>query len=174
MPVPLCCAGTVFAQGTTSGSRRASYISFQAQGCHNTYPSSINKFLSVTGSCVNAPPLRSYHGFVRDATGAITVFDPPGAINTFPASINAGGAIAGRFFSPGIEQGFIRSPDGTFIVFDLPNGAGTVIGLTDSGTIAGSFGPGPVDGYLRSPQGEITSFDPPGDPFTSIALTMRA
>src|SRR5690348_11628261 len=67
--------------------------------------------------------------FVPSATlaqtnpGIITI-DAPGAVNTVVTAINDRGVIAGFYFgSPGGRHGFVRSPDGTFVLFDSPLGA---------------------------------------------------
>jgi len=138
----------------------AFYISFQVPGCQNPSPVGINAFLSVTGSC-------GPHGFLRDARGTTTVFDPPGSIATSPVGINVAGAIAGYFRDSGsLTHGFVRFPDGTFALFDFPGGlGGFVVGINNSGTVAGWTGGSnlqPTHGFVRSPLGAITLFDPPG------------
>jgi hypothetical protein len=51
------------------------------------------------------------HGFLRTPDGTITSFDVPGSTGTFPAAINASGAIAGDYFTAdGYDDGFIRIP----------------------------------------------------------------
>jgi hypothetical protein len=37
------------------------------------------------------------HGFIRDAGGTITAFDPPGSIQTVALALNAAGAVAGYY-----------------------------------------------------------------------------
>jgi hypothetical protein len=53
------------------------------------------------------------HGFVRNPYGTITSFDPPEGNETYPTSINDGGAIAGYYSyhaGGGPPVGFIRVP----------------------------------------------------------------
>jgi hypothetical protein len=58
-----------------------------------TYPMSINASMTVTGyNNVSATVAR---GFVREADGAITTFNVPGAIWTEPEGINVLGDITG-------------------------------------------------------------------------------
>ena len=163
MFVVSACAVPAFAQQTASDGG-ASYISFQAPGCQSTSPQSVNNSLSVTGNCSSSSD-GSSHGFVRDAEGTITVFDPPGSIATTSVGINAAGAIAGYFQDSNLlRHGFVRSPEGSFKVFDLPGVLQNVAGIDKSGTIVGTYGGNgnPTHGFVRSPQGVITSVDPPG------------
>jgi len=126
-----------------------------------------------------------------DAGGpAITTFTVPGSISTFPAgynfnfvpsntSINSEGAITGTYetkvpITPTTFyvalHGFLRSPEGTFRLFDAPNAIATL----DSGTtpeainenreITGSFEDVSFafHGFFRAFDGRLTVFDIPG------------
>jgi hypothetical protein len=44
------------------------------------------------------------HGFLRDASGAFTTFDVPGARVTIPTALNDLGQVAGRYFDSGFNQ----------------------------------------------------------------------
>jgi hypothetical protein len=68
--------------------------------------------------------------FVRDTAGNITVFDPPGVGPLPPATgtgsaasgINSGGTIAGTIVDANnVGHGYIRNPDGSFVIIDDPN-----------------------------------------------------
>jgi hypothetical protein len=88
----------------------------------------------------------------------ITKFDAPGAgtaagQGTFPSGINPSGAITGFIRDANAARhGFLRAPDGTFIMFDDPN-AGTC--STSCGTIGNGQG---TRAYAINPAGTITGF----------------
>ena len=110
------------------------------------------------------------------ASGAFVTFDVPGSkcLPSFPrcigvTAINLEGAVTG-FYSDAnaANHGFLRTPGGAFVKFDVPgavcasffsfctyptaiNAAGTITGWSSTG-----------HGFLRSPDGAITEFDPPG------------
>jgi hypothetical protein len=72
---------------------------------------SINQDRVITGSYTDAN--RAQHGFVRDADGVITSFDPPRGMQTTATSINDSGVIAGSFYFDWNAQtsiGFLRIP----------------------------------------------------------------
>jgi hypothetical protein len=116
-----------------------------------------------------------YHVFVRAPDGTITTFGvtasikvgsrtipcPPGGVWTFPSGITPAGAITGSFNDcAGDDHGFLRAPDGTLTVFDVPNNPvsyqGTVpLGITPAGVIMGFYrDPNLVfHGFLFLPQG---------------------
>ncbi len=113
----------------------------------------------------------SLHGFVRTATGAITILAAPGAGTTgFAATqindINSSGVIVGTVMPGTGTHSFILTPDGTYTVFD-PIGTGATgsvaRGINDSGTVVGQY----VDsnlarhGYLRNPDGTFVTIDDP-------------
>ena len=102
----------------------------------------------------------------------ITV-DAPGALMTFPTSINSAGVITGNalfgsnnpFVS--ISRGFVRASDGTFTTFDAPNvGSGGTLpaSINSAGEITGYFYDtnNMTHGFLRNPDGVITVLDGPG------------
>jgi len=102
-----------------------------------------------------------------EASIKFTVFDVPGALNTVPLSINAGGDIAGRYDKfDGTEGAFLRTADGTITTFNIPGGGtdpgeGTyAFSINDDGEIAGEYLDGEDDshGYVRSPDGMFTIF----------------
>src|SRR5207245_1140080 len=91
--------------------------SFDVPGAIDTFPTSINPAGVITGSYFDSV---GFHGFVRDARGAITSFDPPGSIRTNPASINPAGEITGRYGDSGGVHGFVRDRRGVITSFDPP------------------------------------------------------
>jgi hypothetical protein len=124
-----------------------------------------------------------YHAFVRAPNGNITTFDGPAPYagtgfhqGTVAEGMNAQGAITGGVVDANSTyHAFLRSPDGTFTVFDAP-GAGT--GTGDPDALLGTHGwsinnKGEISGnykdannvwhaYLRAPNGDITTIDAPG------------
>ena len=111
------------------------------------------------------------HGYVRYPDGAITVFDAPGAVATFPAFssllINPRGQITGYYTDAnGASHGFLRETDGTFATFDVPGAdQGTFpFAISQRGDITGYYfdGAGVGHGFLRDRNGVITTFDVPG------------
>jgi hypothetical protein len=161
----LGCVGPVFAQQT------ASYINFQAPGINGT-PVSINNSFSVAGeaSQLNAEFFIP-HGFVRDVSGKITVFDPPGSPGTKVLNMNAAGAIVGYtlFFTElpmSDAVGYLRSPQGTFTTISYQGNATIPSGLNDAGWITGYYivgdGSGGQQGFVRTPGGTFTPLEVPG------------
>jgi len=115
--------------------------------------------------------------FVPSATlaqtrrGIITI-DAPGAVNTVVTAINDSGVITGFYYGgSGDSHGFVRSPDGTFVLFDSPlGGAPNPTSINNAGVITGFYGDGNFGafggshGFVRTPDGTLTSFDAPIDP----------
>jgi len=106
----------------------------------------------------------------------ITSFDAPDAgtgplQGTYATNIAPSGPIIGFSRDANdVRHGFVRSQDGSFIIYDVP-GAGTAAGqgtraygINPSGTITGHFtdSVNTAHGYVRSNQGVITVFDAPG------------
>jgi len=105
------------------------------------------------------------HGFIRSADGTLTKFDAPGALETFPASINADGDVAGSY-SDGHQNGhgFVRSADGAFTSFDaVQDSATTAECIDDSGNVYGVWydGSDVAHGFIRQAGGTIETFDLP-------------
>src|SRR5271154_6271845 len=104
-----------------------------------------------------------------DATGADT--NPGDNNGTYPQGINVSGAITGSYQdTSNVFHGFLRSPDGKFTSFEVPdadtspyNGT-TPSSINDLGAITGSYydASGFSHGFLRSPDGNFTTFDVPG------------
>jgi hypothetical protein len=104
LAVAINAAGTVTgsyadARGPTHGFVRTAdgaFTSFDVPDAgtffpQGTYSVSINEVGALTGYYIDE--MGGGNGFVRAASGAITILNPPG----IPASINAGGAIAGYY-----------------------------------------------------------------------------
>ena len=138
----------------------------------------INSHGAITGNYIDSQNIS--HGFLRSPEGEFITLDAPGARSaagsfdgTFPSSINNSGTITGNFIdSQDLNHGFLRSPRGEFITFDVPGakpvaaaGYGTVPeSINDAGAITGHY----IDvrdvthGFVRSPGGEFTALDAPG------------
>jgi hypothetical protein len=98
---------------------------------------------------------------------SFTTFDPPGSVSIprYVTGISPGGEVAGNYTDPSSNShGFIRSPLGTIISFDVPSSSFTgVYGMNGFGSMTGFYNdPYGSHGFVRSPQGVITSFDVPG------------
>ena len=136
-----------------------------------SYAKSINRRGAITG-CYMRDGLM--HGFVRGTAGKITTFDPPGSINTQPASINDKGEITGLYTGEDyFNHGFLREPDGTITTFDAPNAAsqGTLpMAIGPDGDIAGIFydDANNYHGFVRDRAGTIHRIDVPGQFSTAI------
>jgi hypothetical protein len=142
-----------------------------------THVLNINPAGEISGRYVDANGVS--HGFVRAPDGTITIFDIPG-MGTAPGQgifltsvdgLNPAGATTGTFVDPSnVLHSFVRAPDGTITIFDVP-GAGTGAG---QGSFPAGINPGGVivgantdsnnvtHGYVRTPDGTITIFDVPG------------
>src|SRR5690349_6808313 len=86
---------------------------------------------------------------------SFTTFDVPGAANTFPASINASGAITGAYIDSIRRQqhGFLRDSDGTITTFDPPGYVSATLAccINASGTVAGDYSDTTArHGFLRT------------------------
>jgi hypothetical protein len=107
------------------------------------------------------------HAYVRQRTGTITQFDPPGSVTTYAEGINPQGAVVGTYGdSNGIFHGFLRTPSGEITSIDVPgflNNSNAkditlfavIVGLwNDSNNV--------YHGFLRYPNGALLKFDVPG------------
>jgi len=129
---------------------------------------------AVAGTYTDVNGVR--HGFLRDASGSITILDAPGAVEqtnfgTDVLGINASGTIVGGI-GVGIVNGIgathslVRSADGTYTIFDPPQAGGhssLAEAINDSGTVVGIYRDANLvrHGYLRQPDGTFVSFDEP-------------
>jgi uncharacterized membrane protein len=99
-----------------------------------TYAFSINNANAVVGNYL-VPPAFLTHGFSRDASGAITKIDYPGAAITSCLGINDSGEISGFYVdSADVSHGFIEK-DGEFRTLRLPD----IAGINNQGMFVGSY-----------------------------------
>jgi hypothetical protein len=122
--------GVVLGGGVQPGFVRdssGSFTTFFPPGSSGTQPTSINAAGAITGNyfaaVVVSPTVfeQISHGFVRDPSGNITVFDPVAIGNTFPSSINGAGTITGSY----LDTTRITIP-GTFPPITIPRQHGFV------------------------------------------------
>src|SRR5215469_2563413 len=149
---------------------------FDPTGSIFTNPNAIDQTGAITGFYFDANFVG--HGFLRTPDGTITSFDAPGADHTpgsfngtFGVGLTPGGQIEGVDVDVnGVLHGFVRSTNGTFIIYDAP-GAGTGAGqgtLPESnntlGAVAGNYLDGNFvnHGFLLNQQGSFSVFDVPG------------
>lgn len=115
------------------------------------------------------------HGFLRETSGKVSIFDPPTSFQTSVDDINDAGIIVGSYFNSTDSKryGFKRLSNGTIISFphDLCE-FNYVRGVNNKGQVTGCCIQlaGPQHGYIMQPNGTITIFDPPAsvstDPWT--------
>ena len=82
-----------------------------------------------------------------------TPLNVPGAVSTFPYSINDAGIIVGSYISSvdNLEHGFIYRPDGTFQTLDNPLTSATrLVGINNAGQIVGVNNVSPGSSYSTS------------------------
>jgi hypothetical protein len=90
-------------------------------------------------------------------------FSIPGAVGTYPMSINASMVVTGYYsVSATVTRGFLRAADGTITTFSVRNGVQTVPeSINDAGEITGFYedaGGYPL-GFLRNADGQVITFD---------------
>lgn len=131
-------------------------------------PTSANH-INVNGDVVGVTVAgNGTHGFLyHSSDGTFVLLDAGTSGFTEAIDINASGAIIGTLTDTArVPHSFLRTPDGTYTVFDPP-GVGTSgshpIRINASGEILGGF----VDnvfvshGYIRTPDGTIAVLDEP-------------
>jgi hypothetical protein len=150
-----------------------------APGSKCTYLAGINLAGAAVGSAGAADgsaraeecEASAFHGFVRDAPGNYTTFDPPGSGNTQPAAINASGAVAGIFDdSDDVRHGFIRDPSGSFTIVAPPHPSkgkrvANITGLNKAGGTVGYYDSAQIPSmksFIRSAAGVFTPLTVPG------------
>ncbi len=139
-----------------------------------TQPHAINEEGTITGYYTDANDVS--HGFLRLRNGTFITFDAPDAgtasfQGTFAFAINAKGEITGYSIEPYyaeyvLAHGFLRSRDGAFTTFYVPN-TGTPftepLAINTEGAITGDYfdSNNASHGFVRSSHGTITAFDVP-------------
>ena len=141
-------------------------------------PVGINASGTIAGTFVADSNLG--HGYLRAPDGTFTAIDAPGAAlgangsgGTSLAGINSMGAVTGSFTDANsVVHGYVRAPDGTFTIFDVPGSVSTGAGsINDKGTVVGGYatptpsGPYNFHVFLRAADGTFTTFDAPVQSF---------
>jgi hypothetical protein len=156
--------------------RGGKLISFDVPGAgtaagsgFGTFPVSLNAAGTITGHYTDASKVND--GFLRGPQGEITTFEAPGADTaegsgngTFPESINGAGATTGHYIGRNalgiVNHGFLRSPQGDIVTFDVPDassapGDGTFPrSINANGAVIGNYSAADKEvnrGFLRSP-----------------------
>ena len=163
--VRIVLTGIVVLLAAEAAAHAQSITSFDPPGSVKTGASSINSAGEVTGSYTDG--VNIVHGFIRDAGGTFTTFDPPGG------RINDAGAVTGCCFYDAVGRyyGFIRDAGGTITSFGVPGAHGTApASINNAGVVTGSYYPyeqgATSHGFIRDAGGTITSFDVPGSTAT--------
>jgi hypothetical protein len=130
--------------------------------------------LLVAALCVLGPLTCDAHGVDINGEATYISFSVPGALGTYPMSINASMTVTGYYYvTPNIERGFLREADGTIDTFDVAGGNGTQPeGINAAGNITGFYyggAGGTPRGFLRYANGRITTLDfYPADPLFAV------
>jgi hypothetical protein len=156
----ILCAAALFGQSP-------SFVSFNAPhagtgSSQGTIGSCINQHGVIGGYYIDSA--NAIHGFVRDASGTITEFDPPGITDGFVQSINSLGQITGVGTSNhGTTQGFVRQVNGHFVHVMVPGSQFTQPWrINDNGVITGVYGDsaGVLHGFTFTAGAYATIDDP--------------
>lgn len=99
------------------------------------------------------------------AEASYFTFQVPGALGTYPLSVNASMAVTGYYTtSPSTAAGFVRSADGTISTFSIDGGLWTEPeSINDLGDVTGFYEvvASSPQGFIRYANGRIVTFDPP-------------
>jgi hypothetical protein len=132
----------------------------------------INNFGAITGYYLDANNV--FHGFLRSPEGKFTNFEAPGSDTTpndfngtLPNAINDAGAITGAYYDlNNMGHGFLRSPEGAFVTFDVPGGSQFTnpIAINLEGAVVGYYAnqDGVIGAFLRRPDGTFETWSAPG------------
>jgi hypothetical protein len=119
----------------------------------------INSHGQITGVYLQRNPTFIYRGFLRERNGTITTFDVNG-LDTIPTALNSQGQITGYAGN----DGFLRQPDGSIVIFDGPNSTSTQsTAINPKGQITGVYLDASTiyHGFLRDKDGSIATVDVP-------------
>jgi hypothetical protein len=154
------------------------FTSFDVPSSTATVVSGISDAGAIVGHYDDAGGAR--HGFVRDPSGTMSTFDPPGTGNggTEAVGINKTGSSIGHFTDANSKfHGFVRSASGAITTFDAPNAAeGTFpTAINDEGRIAGYYSDalGRNHGFIRDQEARITTFDAPAAAHGTLAQSIN-
>jgi len=128
-------------------------------------PTSINELGEVTGSVHCIVGLLWQRNGINTAAFRLSL-DNGDLAFTAPQAINAKSQIVGKFVGEGSGQDFLRQPDGSYIIFTVPDCGGYPAAINNRGQIAGSCGSS--YGFVGEPDGGFILFNPPGSVDTTI------
>jgi hypothetical protein len=174
--------GTYFvADGANYGYVRApdgTFTTFKAApGAPQTNGCDINPKGTIAGGYLDINNVG--HGFLRAADGTFTTFDYPGAVPGNGSSyymgtfygLNPAGAVTGCYYdADSVSHGWLRTPEGEMIVFNVPSaGTGAYEGtfswsINPAGAITGWYvdADSVAHGYALAADGRFITFDAPG------------
>jgi hypothetical protein len=123
----------------------------------------IRHYLVVT-LCMLGPLTCVAHGGNINGEATYISFSVPGALGTYPMSINASMTVTDYYYvTPTVARGFLREADGTITTFDV---AGATVtqpeGINTAGNITGYYikpGVYAARGFLRYADGRIITFE---------------
>jgi hypothetical protein len=105
------------------------------------------------------------HGGNINGEATYISFSVPGALGTYPMSINASMEVTGYYYvTPTVTRGFLREADGTITSFNVGGAIWTEPeGINAAGNITGFYElvAGTPRGFLRYADGHLITFDPP-------------
>ena len=163
---------------SAASGQEARIISFDAPGAdttpgdfNGTFPTGINFGGTIAGYYIDTNFV--YRGFLRSPGGKFTTFDAPGADTTagdyngtLAYAINDLGETTGVYYdASGTGHGFVRSPQGKFTSFDVPDSVGlSTIAINLEGAVVGYYlDPNfSIHAFLRSPNGKFVTWIGPG------------
>jgi hypothetical protein len=132
---------------------------------------SINDSGEIVGYFTPASDLGTFHGYLQDSLGNVTIINAPGFSDTQPYSVNNFGEMLGcasRSFecndSDVVDSGFVRDSSGNFSRFAISGAINiAAIGLNNAGTVAGFYDDAlfVTHGFVRTAAGKIAKFDEP-------------
>jgi hypothetical protein len=128
--------------------------------------------LMVAALCVLGPFTYAAHSGNVNGEATYISFSVPGALGTYPVSINASMEVTGYYdLSPTVSRGFLREADGSITTFDVPGAVATEPqGINAAGNITGFYNDRAAasQGFLRYADGRIITFA--GNPAIYLGL----
>jgi hypothetical protein len=167
----VCCGLELYGQATDpdvgTAAKAGTFTTFDAPSAgtgvfQGTFALGINPAGTITGLYYDANNVS--HGFVRASDGAITTFDPPGALSVQPSSINPAGKITGYYCDAITCHSFLRAGSGAITTFDPPDSIESfAASINLAGEITGTYYDENevAHGYLRAANGAFTTIDDP-------------
>ena len=147
--------GAIYLSAVRDSDGRFTYIKYVSakvngvllNGVYPAHPVAINDLSQVVGYYQDNDS--HYHGFVADATGAVTPIDDPntGYANNYPTAINNLGQVVGWVDNGDVpREQFVRDANGAFAFFEPAGPDGTNIdeakGINDLGEEVGIYNDG--------------------------------